>query len=67
MNGVRRMNLQRNSKDALIKECNEDIEKLYQDIETLNSIIESKRQDISDLLKVIEALENLNGKYIGGT
>lgn len=64
---MRRMNLQRNSKDALIKECNEDIEKLYQDIETLNSIIESKRQDISDLLKVIEALENLNGKYIGGT
>ena len=54
-------------KEAMISECNENIEKLYADIETLNSIIESKRQDISDLMKVIQALENVNSKYIGET
>ena len=52
------------NKETMIKECNENIEKLYHDIEVLQSIIESKRQDITDLLKVVEALEKVNENYI---
>ena len=63
MNGVRKMSILEN-KETMIKECNENIEKLYHDIEVLQSIIESKRQDITDLLKVVEALEKVNENYI---
>ena len=64
MNGGKRMSIQGNNKKLLIKECNEDIQKLYYDIEVLQSIIESKRQDITDLMKVVEALEKLNENYM---
>lgn len=64
MNGGKRMSMQGNNKKLLIKECNEDIQKLYYDIEVLQSIIESKRQDITDLMKVVEALEKLNENYM---
>ncbi len=52
------------NKEYLIKECYNDIGKLNHDIEVLESIIESKRQDMVDLLKVVDALENLNENYI---
>jgi uncharacterized protein YaaN involved in tellurite resistance len=52
------------SKQDLLKTCQEDINKLTHDIEVLESIIESKRQDIADLMKVIYALEQVNEKYL---
>ena len=52
------------SKQDLLKTCQEDIIKLAHDIEVLESIIESKRQDIADLMKVIYALEQVNEKYL---
>lgn len=51
------------NKDGIMKTCQEDIEKLNHDIEVLESIIESKRQDIADLMKVMYALEQVNEKY----
>ena len=51
-------------KESMVKNCYETIDGLSKDIETLESIIESKRQDITDLMKVITALENVNEKYI---
>jgi uncharacterized protein YaaN involved in tellurite resistance len=54
----------RMSKQDLLKTCQEDINKLAHDIEVLESIIESKQQDIADLMKVIYALEQVNEKYL---
>ena len=52
------------SKEDIIKTCQENIELLSHDVEVLESIIESKRQDISDLMKVVNALEQVNENYI---
>ena len=52
------------SKQELLETCQQDIIKLAHDIEVLKSIIESKQQDIADLMKVIYALEQVNEKYI---
>lgn len=53
----------RMNKQDLLRNCQEDITKLAHDIEVLESIIESKQQDIADLMKVVYALENVNEKY----
>lgn len=51
-------------KKTMINDCYETIEGLTKDIEVLESIIESKRKDITDLMKVVYALEQVNENYI---
>ena len=52
------------TKKEMMESCQKDIDQLTQDIEVLESIIESKRQDIADLMKVINALEQVNENYL---